>query len=175
MQAQKRLSKPKRRLRTGISLYQRHKLPVKAKRRDALEQKVLPRKKLQQGTGANTARKPRVNRSVFQHQIAVKRTGCGIAVNIAPAPHIRKSVAVKKVPVCLHQRIGVLLKLRRKIRLLLIPIPHVPKRRIHVKCPAGIIIKRMPVTIPPGTGIIIQNMRGVLPHNALVNLIAFHR
>ncbi len=109
-----------------------------------------------------------------QHQIAVERACACKAVNTASAPHIGKSVRIKEVGISFHQAVGVLLKFFCEERLIFIAVPQIPERRIEIKCPAGIIVKTLPVAVPAIPHIIIKNGLRMVKHNFMVNRIAFH-
>ena len=174
MEAEKCFSEPERRFRARVSLNKRHELTVKTKCRDTLMQEIFPGKKLQQGTGTDAADKSGICFRTAQHQISIKGTGRGIPVNIAAAPHVRKTVPVKKVRVRFHQTVGVLFESGGNLRLLLIAVPEIPDRRVDVERPAGIIVKRMTVPVPAVSCVIIQNRHCMIPHDIFVNRIAHH-
>ncbi len=174
MQAEKRLAKPERGLRTGIPLHQRGELPVKSKRWHAFVQKILSSKELHQGAGGNPPCPPRLRLASLHHQVTGKGAGGGIAVNVAASPHIRPTVPVKEIPVGLHQFIGVFLKFPCDIGLVLISVPEVPDGSIHIEGPTGIIIKRMAVPVPSVPGIIVQDCLGMVPHHVFPDWIPLH-
>ena len=148
LKAKERLSQPQGRFRTGISLHQGGKLAIKSKGGDALIKEIVSGQKLQKGAGGNPPCPSRVSRRIRQKEIGTQGAGGAISVDTASSPHIGITIPVKKVRISLHQLIGAFLKAFCQIRFVFIPIPIIPDRRIKIKCPAGIIVKALPIPVP---------------------------
>ena len=133
---------------------------------------LLTGDKLEQGSRGDAPGKARIRRGLSQEEIGGQRRGGRASVDAAPAPHGHMGLPVKELRERLCQPVCVRLDLSRQPGLLLIAVPLVPQRAVHVKGPGAVIVKEMPVPIPAVPCVVGDNHLGVIPHHIPVNGVA---